>query len=314
MFTRLLVSCLIVALATLGHFVPGHTPVLSEEAKTRIYNHLLDTHSSEWLFSPLSLDDEGDALLGNQTESSQGVAAQEATSCSPDSCVATFGTPHSQYKFPCSLASGHVPEHPLLPLVFAGNYDLCKRLARTSARAHFCMLTFPVVLPVLPKHSYVPDFVPLGSFFLGECVAQECSAEQLRKRFLRQALRPLLVRWLLTQTHRVRLDLLFLERVAEESMVFYCINDEDRVEDEQDSRQWQALAFYLFLIFLCTLITALSVSQYYQNRATSYTTSLQASYQALVAERQGKLRFIDGVRVISMVWIVSFSSPKSHNS
>jgi len=230
--------------------------------------------------------------------------------CSPHHCVAKFSSPEARvpYEIPCSTASGFVPKDPQLPLTFAGNFELCETYH--FVRAHFCTIqTSFLVAPLLDPEdrSLVPkpkDYLMLGRLFMGKCVARQCNKDLLKKRFLSGV--KATAKKIFFNMKKARFDIFFLESYIEQTTEVSCVR-EDTLEQGEEFESMGTTVFF----FLCAFVTVAGVSAsaynvVYPRTRNKYVLSFswQHSFNSLFNPMKGDLAFLNGVRVVSMMWIV----------
>jgi hypothetical protein len=231
--------------------------------------------------------------------------------CSPKHCKAKFTALKVPYEVPCSSASGSIPTKIQLPLSYPGNYDLCRTFE--FAQAHFCTIQTPfVVAPLLDpkdKSSYIStpvDYLNLGGFFIGKCVPDQCTAELLKKRFI-SGLQSTARKMVLQSLNRhLRVDILMMESYLASTVEVNCVREDSHRQGEEFESMGTALFFFLFaILFVFALIFTL-MHHIYPNTHNKYTLAFSFSHNAmsLIQPMKGEYVFLNGVRVISMLWVV----------
>ena len=171
--------------------------------------------------------------------------------CDPRHCLAHFTNQKIPYDLSCSVASGRVPQIPQLPLVFAGNYDLCSQLE--FAGAHFCTIEAgPIIAPLLDpdSKSFIPkpvDFFNLGYFFLGQCVPNECTSNILKKRFTRRLMTT--ASRLTLKAKKTRFDILVIASILESTVKVHCSREDRLNQGEEYEVMGTTLFFFLLALF-----------------------------------------------------------------
>jgi hypothetical protein len=237
--------------------------------------------------------------------------------CNSKNCHArfehVFETP---VQLPCSTASGEIPNAAHLPLVYAGDYDQCNRVFQDNA--HYCTIDTFTEFVAIPLHKgifeYTGEGFVLGRLHLGRCVAKQCSSTLLRKSFLAglKATAKKIQR-------RLPLDLYipYVENSIINSTVVRCVDEDERkmgsVWDHANST-----AMVVFCLFLFSVVTFATIYDVWyikeddtraitsSTRILIHAVSAKKSVHSLLAPMSGDFLSLNGIRVISTVWIVCF--------
>ena len=234
---------------------------------------------------------------------------QRGDPCSTRACHATF--PHAfsvPVTIPCSTASGAIPSEAKLPLVYPGDYGACEHKYAPSAKSHYCTIDTGYLLYPLhtsPIH-YTGEGLVLGPLHLGRCVPQSCTASHLRDRFV-NATHAAARRWI--RTHPLATYVPFVEMSITSTLQVRCVDEDQRARGSVWDRTETAVAALVVVlvvgaVLLASALTALDVVPT-ATAAAEWTRalSLQKSMAGLVAPMQGDFAFLNGVRVVSMVWV-----------
>lgn len=220
--------------------------------------------------------------------------------CSESKCSATFHDLKIPYQLACSTASGFVPDHAQLPMMFPGNYDLCK--VSFGEMAHFCTIQAgPLLLPIM-DHKQMVDFAPFGNVLLGKCVPNACSAAKLRRRFIGGLRR--------TAAKLARglnpVQVAELEQLLEWSTVVHC--EREGVRENGDEMASMGTMVFYFLLVMIALLTGVSTAfhVYWPHSSKPQVLfSLKQNVHALLAPmRSSDLAYLNGVRLLSILWII----------
>ncbi len=233
--------------------------------------------------------------------------------CDPKKCKAKFTSLAAPVTIPCDYASGHMPQRPALPLVFPGQYDLCHQFQ--FAGAHFCVVnTDGFIAPVLREEDKtevfpVPvDYVYAGNVHFGLCVPEGCTDTRIRKKF-RKHLRDLafeVVGEKLFKKAQLRGDILAIANYLDKSMTVNCMkNDQVNHKEEYEVMGTMLFFFLTGILFIICITTSFIHCLYPSSKQFFITTfSMIGNAQTLVYPMKGDMVFLNGVRVISMAWVV----------
>jgi len=233
--------------------------------------------------------------------------------CSPKLCNATFHHSFSvPVTLPCSTASGEFPSSPHLPIIYPGDYDQCNRVFG-FAGAHYCTIETSEFLGIPLRRSlvnYTGEGLLLGRLHLGQCVRKECTAALLRKWFLKR------VRETAKKVRRrLPLDLTipFLEQRILNTTQVRCVDEDEEkrgsVWDYPGSAAMAVVSLVLIAIVSCATVYDLALTS--GGRTGSLAADLFVSVSArrslvsLVKPMTGDFLVLNGIRVISMAWVVS---------
>ncbi|KAH9260768.1 hypothetical protein BASA81_001235 [Batrachochytrium salamandrivorans] len=221
--------------------------------------------------------------------------------CAESKCSAKFYDLKHPYKLPCSTASGFVPDRVQLPMMFPGNYDLCK--ASFGEMAHFCTIqTGPLVLPIV-EHGNLVDFAPFGNLLLGKCVPSACSAAKLKRRFL-GGLRRTAVKLALGLNPA---QAVMLEQALEQSVVVQC--EREGVRENGDESESMGTTVFYYLLVMIGLFTGVGTMYHTcwpsTNAKPQVLFSFKRNVQQLLAPmRSTDLAYLNGVRLLSILWVI----------
>eukprot|EP00516_Mucochytrium_quahogii_P007174 CAMPEP_0203755374 /NCGR_PEP_ID=MMETSP0098-20131031/8823_1 /ASSEMBLY_ACC=CAM_ASM_000208 /TAXON_ID=96639 /ORGANISM=" , Strain NY0313808BC1" /LENGTH=665 /DNA_ID=CAMNT_0050646803 /DNA_START=423 /DNA_END=2420 /DNA_ORIENTATION=- len=201
----------------------------------------------------------------------------------------------------CSVASGSIPANVTLPLLYQGNRDLCQGFQA----AKFCSIRTDV-----GKQLVFPNKVPIGPFRLDLCVQAGCPLDSLV-----EMTQPQIASLLEQYFAQVGLPInnqtkMFIGgQVA--SLRSYCDSPgteefPEKVSSTLDA--WGVVVVVLFglLLVAVVLATVLNSDLIQFNRAKPFITWFAANRNVgrLVEPMGGDFRIFNGMRVLSIAWIV----------
>lgn len=235
--------------------------------------------------------------------------------CNPKHCHARFEHVfQAPVQLPCSTASGEIPNAAHLPLVYAGDYDQCNRVFMDSG--HYCTIdTFTefVAIPIRKgTFKYTGEGFVLGRLHLGRCVSKQCTSTLLRKSFLAglKATAKKIQR-------RLPLDLYipYVENTIINSTIVRCVDeDEKKMGSVWDHANSIAMVIFCLGLFAMVIFATVYDIWYIEDDSQSSKSSARTLIHALSAKKSihslltpmtGDFLPLNGIRVVSTVWIVS---------
>jgi len=226
------------------------------------------------------------------------VVCGSASRCGDMSCSGSWGSWGGSFSIPCAAASGSLPsgEVPFrLPLIFEGNYDLCA----TFEEAKYCVLQSvgPVFLPKLDKRLKPVGVIPLGFIKLDQCVSTSCQVTDLRKRLDKQLDK--LFQSVYKHSGENLIHRVVMDRIARNitsTLVLTCKGD---IVSKLDG------GGYLTLAIFCTLFIAVLLGSCFPRLSLLHHFSIWKNTSKLVAPIQEDFAALNGIRVISILWVVA---------
>jgi peptidoglycan/LPS O-acetylase OafA/YrhL len=248
-------------------------------------------------------------------EENEGVD-EETDPCSPSQCQVTFEHVYSvPVTLPCSTASGSIPNSAHLPLVYPGDYTACKKYE--FANAHYCTIdTFDFIAYPLRKGiiKFTGEGLPLGRIHLGQCVSKKCTSQLLRKKFLSNVHQTAKA---IQRRAPLALYIPFIESVIKNSTFVQCVDE----NEEKTGSVWDRAGSSTFMVLLIVTMIIVCTSTMYDLLSLRYpglsmsktfsgldtftrAVSARKSYRSLTSPMTGDFLFLNGVRVLSIIWII----------
>lgn len=226
-----------------------------------------------------------------------------SSTCDFTSCTAHFTSfgKDAQLILPCSVASGALPLQPhlppILPLVFAGNYDLCN----TFEGAHFCVArTAHLFLPLDTNNT---KFFILGPMVLGECVPHGCGEADVRRRFVGQASAVAEAAALVTHSQPTREFIKYLEGYIAQTSYVSC-SDMAREDYKVDGWVIGFVVIVGVLVVLVVVATSVEVWRCGGNEWLRMFSGVSNARRLFAHMEDSRYASLNGIRVISMMWWV----------
>jgi hypothetical protein len=206
---------------------------------------------------------------------------------------------------PCAVASGPLPlltgtfsEYPTLPLYFQGNFDLC----RTFSSAHYCSIrTGQLAIPIGELGPGFPprNVLPLGDFRMNQCVSKECSSALLRESI--EGLLDLVAQYI------VKIYPTFSPDQMKELIL-----KELRVTCEDDTVEQLDVAGVatVVVLFTCAGLAMFATALHSYRSVDEFPKligwfSAKGNMTKLLKDTPGDFTAFNGIRVFSMIWIVT---------
>ncbi len=220
-------------------------------------------------------------------------------------CNETFAIHGQPVTLPCSAAGSEVPSVARLPLLAIGDYALCG----TFSAAHYCSVRLggiDVPLSVHPAASSPAEVLHLGTMRLDLCVARACGPEQLRALWdaeLRGRFADAVMQLVPPESPAGRAQ---MATTLDHAVSFSCVAPGERWAPLPPAGEWVLAFVYVSatLVLGCTLCDV-----YFKARSPRLVAWFSARRAAgtLVEDKggDGALSFLDGMRVLSMLWIIT---------
>ena len=237
---------------------------------------------------------------------------EEYDPCNPKHCQATFENVFSiPVTLPCSSASGEVIEGTHLPLLYPGDYDQCQRVY-SFAGGHYCTIDTDNFIAIPLKHGitkFTGEALPLGRLHIGKCVSKDCTADLLKKSFLKgvsETARKIMLRKPLS------FEIPFIRETIENSTKVRCVDEDETKRGTIWDRSGSVAMILLTVLLTIFVIVSSSLDLYFHSkgiekreRSLINSFSVLRNIHALFSPMSGDFLAFNGIRVISILWIVS---------